>query len=122
LDRTLLKFSIRTNVAYDEIAHHVAPGLRRNLPPAPSAPGQAYTLVIFHGGEVVHGRVAAKAARRVRAQAGVWPQPVLVLAYDLTTEAYAELRPFGATFVTQGNWLWTDTSHEEDRHERKAGD
>lgn len=107
-----MKFSIRRRVAFDALAPLVPPELRRRLPTSAPGADACYTVVIFHDAQrVVHGRVARKAA----GQLGDSEDPLLVIGYDLTAEAYEALRPFGATFITRGDGGWTDASHEHIR-------
>ncbi len=104
-----MKFKILDSVAYESLENHVAAELRGPLPPRSSA---QYTLLVFPPGRIVHGRIAAKAARRLPTDLGI---PILAIAGSFTEEAQDILRTAGAMLIGRRPFLWTDSSLDKIR-------
>ena len=102
-----MKFALFESVPYDDLTSRLPAELRGPLPPRIA---DAYTLIVFLTGRVVHSGLATKATRRLPPARA---EPTIAVATSCTVEAQEVLRAAGVALVERRPWHWTDQSHEE---------
>ena len=102
-----MKFTVLTSVPYEDIQARLPAALQGPLPPQTA---DAFNVIVFAAGRVVHSGLAAKATRRLPAAR---PLPTVAFATTLTEEAQEVLRAADVFLVERKPWHWTDRSHEE---------